>query len=154
MTSKLAEGYSADIATALQLSDIFGNRIVQAKLALFDGLREQCGRKHLSDRTKIEDRISRDRPMRRIVSHAVVKERSLAIHPDTNRYPSSLAVFRQNRLNLLRDDLLNVHLRACGSDSHQRPNNGSYKQTCSDRVPHPFEQLFALADPNGQRYKQ
>src|SRR6266436_4164911 len=117
MTRKLPQCYPADISAALQLSDVLGHRIVQTELTLFNSLREQCGREHLANRSKIKDRVGRDLPILRIVSKAVVKELRLTIHPHGDRNPSSLAVLRQYRLNLLPDDLFNVDLSTCRSSN-------------------------------------
>ena len=50
-------------------------------------MRQQRGRKHLSDRAEIENRVGRNRSILRIVSHAVVEERGLSTHPHGYRNP-------------------------------------------------------------------
>src|SRR5438093_13396062 len=122
MTGKLFQRHSADVATALQLSHIFGYRIVEAELDLLNGLRKQRGCEQLADRPQIEYRVGCDGAALRIAGHAVVKEGSLTTHMDRYRNSSSLAVLRQYRLNLLLSDLFNIKpLRSCRPASQQNP---------------------------------
>ncbi len=94
VASKLPQRHPPDITAALQLGDVFGDRVVEAELALLDGLRKQCGREQLADGGEIEDRVGRDQAILRKIGEAVVEELSLAIDPDRNRNPSSTAVLR------------------------------------------------------------
>jgi len=112
MAGKLPQRHPPDITAPLQLGNVFGDRVIEAELALLDGLRKQRGREKFADRGQVEDRIARDSAILRGVGEAVVEELALAIHPDRDRNASS-AAFRQYRLNLLRDDLFNIDLSAC-----------------------------------------
>ena len=52
---KLSQCHPADITAALQFGNVFVDRVIEAELALLDGLRKQRGREQLADGTKIED---------------------------------------------------------------------------------------------------
>ena len=55
-------------------------------------------------RLKIESAVTRS--VLRIISETVIKETSLTIHADCDRNAASFPVPRQNRSNILRDNLL------------------------------------------------
>src|SRR5436190_14835065 len=101
MTGKLSQCYPADVTTSLQFSNILCDGIIEAELALLDGLSQQRGREQFAHGTQIEDRVRRDPAILCVVGEAIVEERSLPIHPDRHRNASSDAVLGQDRLNLL-----------------------------------------------------
>jgi hypothetical protein len=112
VTRKLSKSYPTNITATLQLGDIFGNRIVEAELAALHGFRERGRREQFPYRAEIEDRICRDSFVPRVISETVIKETSLTIYADCDRNAASFPVPRQNRLQLLCDDLFNVYLTA------------------------------------------
>ncbi|HZR04213.1 MAG TPA: hypothetical protein VFA61_00100 [Candidatus Udaeobacter sp.] len=116
MTGKLSKCYPSDITAALQLCNVFGNRVIETELAVFYTLCKQCRGKQLADRAEIEYRIDRNSTILYIVSHAVVKKRRLTIYPDCYCNASSTTLW-QYRLKLLRNDLFDVDLspRRCSS---------------------------------------
>ena len=131
MTGKLSQCYPTDITSALQLGDIFGDWVIQAQLALFNSLRKQRGREHLSDGPEIEDCVGRNRSILSVVSHAVIEELGIAIHPNSDRNASSPTLW-QYGLNLLRDDLLNIDLGVRGTNRKQSSYHSCNDDVCSD----------------------
>src|SRR6266496_2771715 len=127
VTGKLSQSYSTDITASLQFSNILCYRIIEAELALLNSLRKQCGRKQFAHGTQIEDRVRRDPAILCVVGEAIVKERSLTIHPDRHRNASSHAVLGQYWLNLFRNDMFNVNLSARSTGNNQSRDHSRNK---------------------------
>src|SRR5213083_1181629 len=144
LTGKLSKCYPADIPASRQLGDIFGNRVIEAQLALLNGFRERRCRKQLAHGTEVEDRLLRDSTILRVVGKAIVEERGRAIHSERHRNASSFTILRQYRLNFLRDDLFNVDLlsarrtRSQENPDHSRNEDAFYNH---GRDSSPLDQL-------------
>jgi hypothetical protein len=127
VTRKLSQSYPTNITAALQLGDIFGNRIVEAELPALHGFSERRGREQFPYRAEVEDRVGRYWFVPRQVGKPVIEKLSLTIYAHRYRNATAPAVLRQNRLNILRDNRCNVALPA-----HWHGSKQSSDQDCKN----------------------
>src|SRR2546430_1456855 len=109
MGRELPERDAADIAGLVQLGDVFGDGVVEPDFAVAHRLRQQRGLEDLAQRSEIEQRVARDRPLVDTIGPTIIEKQRAAL--DAHRHRDAAGtVGWYDRMDVARNDPFDLAL--------------------------------------------